>query len=295
MNFWMRSPVVVGLLLIAASCCAGPFDGRVVLSDSSGSATSDIRLQGVEEHICVGSYNIAHARGNGEGSTKNEIARRENLDGIAAMLKSRKIDICGLVEISKGDLRARFRNQPKYIAENIGEYHYVYGENVSRGFGLLATQGNAFVSRFPILWSKNHKLYRSDPKNEQRSCLEALVDLGNGRKLRVMVAHLSLLAEESTKQLAEMWSLVLKSREPVLLMGDYNSRPGSARIRWLAEKMKDATANVNTTFLQKPDVKIDYIFSYGSIRCGTAFVDGFNQGYSDHGCLINEFWVTYPR
>ncbi|HOY67379.1 MAG TPA: endonuclease/exonuclease/phosphatase family protein [Candidatus Ozemobacteraceae bacterium] len=296
MNSLLRASCVALLCLAAATGSAGPFDRTTVLVDEAETATASlVPPKTVEQYVRVASYNIAHARGNEEGKTKNEIARKENLDGIAALLKKHEIDIAGLTEISKGDLRAKFRNQPKYIAEHAGNLHYAYGENVSRLLGLLATQGNAVVSRFPILSSKNHVLYRTDPKHEQRSCLEAVLDLGNGRRLCVLVAHLSLLPEESTKQIEEIWKLAIDSKHPVVLMGDFNSRPGSARIKWLASRMKDTTANVNTTFLNKPDVKIDYIFSYGSIRAGKAFVDGFEQGYSDHGCLINDLWIRYLR
>ena len=300
MRFPIRMLWIVCVLLLETGLQAGPFDGRRVVIDprasNAASMTTAMPASGtVEVCVRVASYNIAHARGNEEGKTKNEIARKENLDGIANLLKSHRIDVAGFTEISKGDLRAKFRNQPKYLAEHAGGMHYVYAENYRRAFGLLATQGNAILSRFPIVWSQNHKLYRSDEKHEQRGCLEALLDLGNDRRLRVLVAHLSLEADESTRQIEDIWDMVRKSREPVLLLGDFNSRPKSDRVKWLSSRMKDTTANVNTTFLSKPDVKIDYIFSYGSVRAGTAFVDGFKQGYSDHGCLINEFRIAYPR
>lgn len=300
MRFPIRVLWVVGMLFLATSLQAGPFDGRRVVVDPrvSDAASLTARVPAtdtVEIGVRVGSYNIAHARGNESGTLKKEMAHKENLDGIASLLKAHKIDIAGFTEISKGGLRAKLRNQPKYIAEHAGGLQYVYAENFRSMFGLLITQGNALVSRYPILWSTNHKLYRSDEKNEQRGCLEALLDLGNDRRLRVMVAHLSLNADESTKQIEEIWEMIRKSREPVILLGDFNSRPNSDRIKWLSSRMKDATANVNTTFMNKPDVKIDYIFTQGTMRAGTAFVDGFKQGYSDHGCLINDFRIAYPR
>jgi len=300
MRFSIRVLWVAGMLFLGTGLLAGPFDGRRVVVDPRASNAASMTPavppnETIELCVRVASYNIAHARGNEEGKAKNEIARKENLDGIANLLKSHKIDVAGFTEISKGDLRAKFRNQPKYLAEHAGGMHFVYAENYRRAFGLLATQGNAILSKFPIVWSQNHKLYRSDEKHEQRGCLEALLDLGNDRRLRVLVAHLSLEADESTKQIEEIWDMARKSREPVLLLGDFNSRPKSDRVKWLSSRMKDTTSNVNTTFLNKPDVKIDYIFTHGPVRAGTAFVDGFTQGYSDHGCLINEFRIAYPK
>lgn len=241
-------------------------------------------------HLRVAGYNIAHARGEDTGGLK-EIGKPSKLRGIAKLVKDNKIDIVGFTEISSGDLRVLFKNQPKFIAKYLG-YHHVYEENYKRGlFGKMATQGNSIVSKYPIISHKNHNLYRTSEKHEQRSCLEALIDLGKPGKIRVLVAHLSLKPEESTKQIEQIWEIVEASNEPVILVGDLNSRPGSARVKWLSEKMKDTTSNLNTTFKNIPDVKIDYQFVSGPWLFGTSRVVGFGLDYSDHGCLINDYWL----
>lgn len=241
-------------------------------------------------HLRVAGYNIAHARGEDTGGL-NEIGKLSKLRGIAKLVKDNKIDIVGFTEISSGDLRVLFRNQPKFIANYLG-FHHVYEQNYQRGlFGKMATQGNSIVSKYPIVSHKNHNLYRADDKNEQRSCLEALIDLGKPGKIRVLVAHLSLKPEESTKQIEEIWEIVEASNEPVILVGDLNSRPGSDRVKWLSERMKDTSSNLNTTFKNIPDVKIDYQFVSGPWVFGTSRVAGFGLDYSDHGCLINDYWL----
>jgi endonuclease/exonuclease/phosphatase family metal-dependent hydrolase len=256
---------------------------------SSGSA-APAEATSAGQRIRVGSYNIAHARGNKTGGL-NELARLKNLRGIADLIKAQKLDIVGFQEISSHDLRAAFRDQTKYLAQRTGLTHHVYAENVEILGGLLATQGNAVISRFPIVSWVNHPLYRSDPKREPRSCLEVLLDLGQGRKLRLFVVHLSTDATESTRQIQEVWGLIEKATEPVILLGDFNSRPGSERIKWLKQRMTDTTSRVSTTYLDKPGVKIDYHFIKGDITGGTASVMGFAEGYSDHGCLINDYLV----
>ena len=174
--------------------------------------------------IRVGGYNIAHARGENTGGL-NEVGKPSKLKGIARLVKNNRLDIIGFTEIASGDLRVLFKNQPKFIAEYLG-FHHVYAQNLKRGlFGKMATQGNAIVSRFPIVAHKNHNLFRSDEKNEQRSCLEATIDLGVEGKIKVLVAHLSLKAEESTRQVEQIWKIVEKSEFPVILCGDFNSRP----------------------------------------------------------------------
>ena len=240
--------------------------------------------------IRVGGYNIAHARGENTGGL-NEVGKPSKLKGIARLVKNNRLDIIGFTEIASGDLRVLFKNQPKFIAEYLG-FHHVYAQNLKRGlFGKMATQGNAIVSRFPIVAHKNHNLFRSDEKNEQRSCLEATIDLGVEGKIKVLVAHLSLKAEESTRQVEQIWKIVEKSEFPVILCGDFNSRPKSDRIKWLSERMKDASANLNTTFKNLPDVKIDYLFTYGPWRHAASKVTGFDLDYSDHGLLYNDFWL----
>lgn len=283
-------------IFLSSSAMASPFSEKVIAPEKPAAAvdTNKENAPVIEKipgfQIRVAGYNIAHARGE-EAGGKNEIGKPSKLKGIARLVKKHKIDIAGFTEISQGDLRVLFKNQPKFIAKYLG-YHYVYEKNYKRGpFGLLATQGNAIVSKYPIVSHQNHKLFRNDDKHEQRSCLEAIIDLGKPGKVKILVAHLSLLKEESTEQIKEIWALIEKSKEPVILLGDFNSRPGSQRIKWLTERMKDTTANLNTTFKNKPDVKIDYHFIKGPWISGISQVVGFDLNYSDHGCVFNDYWL----
>ncbi len=234
----------------------------------------------------VATYNIAHARGNKRGGL-NELGNIWNLNGIAKLLQSQKVDIVGLTEVSGPDFRAGLIDQPAFLAMRLG-FRYAYGENVRDGL-ILVAQGNAVLSRYPIVSAKNHKLFRKDSKQEQRACMEAVLAMGNNRKCRVLVAHLSLDGEEAQKQIEQIWGIAEKSTDPVILMGDFNSHPGDARIKWLSERMTDITSNVNTTYMNNPGDKIDFIFVKGAVQsAGTASVTGFKEGYSDHGCLLND-------
>ena len=296
-HFVLTLLVIVTLGLSGVN--AAPFSDTPLRIDKGSETTPEFTAKAVIKktpgfYLRVAGYNIAHARGKESGGLK-EIGKPSKLKGIAQLVKDNRIDIVGFTEISQGDLRVLFKNQPKFIARYLG-YHYAYEQNYRRGlFGKLATQGNAVVSRYPIVSHKNHKLYRSDDKHEQRSCLEAVVDLGKAGKIKVLVAHLSLKAEESTRQIEEIWKIVETSKEPVILTGDFNSRPGSDRVKWLAQRMKDATANLNTTFKNKPDVKIDYHFIHGPWLHGVSRVIGFDLDYSDHGCVINDYWLQKTK
>lgn len=275
----------------------GPVAVQATVAGGEGGATAVVSGPGEPLgpgglSVRVAGYNIAHARGNKSGWL-NERGKLKNLRGIATLLKEQKVDIIGFTKISDRDLRVCLIDQPKFIAERLG-FHHAYHANVSRGWGgILTNGGNAVGSRFPILSSVKHALYHADPKSEPRGCVEAFLDLGEGRRLRLLVAHLSLRKDESARQVEEIWALVEKSADPVILVGDFNLRPGSEAVRFLGGKMKDATANLTTTYLDKPHVKIDYHFTHGPVTGGTARVLGFAEGYSDHGCLINDYRITF--
>ncbi|MBU1106547.1 MAG: endonuclease/exonuclease/phosphatase family protein [Candidatus Riflebacteria bacterium] len=289
-------PIFLFILIIGQTHAATtPFGGTPLQIDKGKKTTPEFTAKAVIKEtpgfqVRVAGYNIAHARGKDSGGLK-EIGKPSKLKGIAQLIKDNKIDIVGFTEISRGDLRVLFKNQPKFIAKYLG-YHYVYEQNYKRGlFGKLATQGNAIVSKYPIVSHKNHNLYRANDKNEQRSCLDAIIDFGKAGRIRILVAHLSLNLEESTKQIEQIWKIVEASKEPVILTGDFNSRPGSDRVKWLAQRMRDTTSNLNTTYKNKPDVKIDYHFISGPWLHGVSRVIGFDLDYSDHGCLINDYWL----
>ncbi len=286
--------VALGFVVNAAPFADAPLEidkGSKAVSESAFTSTAVIK-EAPGFHIRVAGYNIAHARGVETGGL-NEIGKPSNLKGIAQLIKKNRIDVVGFTEISKGDLRVLFKNQPKFIAKYLG-YHHVYAQNVRKSL-FMATQGNAIVSKYPIVSHKNHNLYRENDKNEQRSCLEAVLDLGKPGKIRVLVAHLSLVKTESTKQIEEIWKMAEASAEPVILVGDFNSRPGSPRVKWLVERMQDTTANLKTTFKNIPEVKIDYHFIRGPWKYGVSKVIGFDLGYSDHGCVINDYWLQKTK
>lgn len=288
--------IFLSITLASATLAAAPFDTTTVKISNSTEPLSQSQTKAIVKpddsliKLRTGGYNIAHARGE-KASGLNEIGKISKLKGIAKLVKDNKLDIIGFTEISKGDLRVLFQDQPRYIARYLG-YHYVYEQNFQKGIlGKMATQGNAIVSRYPIIYYKNHKLYRLDSEQEQRSCLETIINLGAAGKITVLVAHLSLKPEESTKQLEEIWEITQNSKYPVILCGDFNSRPKSERIKWISQRMKDTSSNLNTTYKNIPDVKIDYLFVYGPWRYGVSKVTGFDLDYSDHGLLFNDFWL----
>jgi len=244
------------------------------------------------DKLRVAVYNIAYGRGNDRGGINELGGKPQNLINAAQLLKNQKIDIAGITEISRADLRGGLTDQPSTIAMFSGMPYHVYGEN--HRFGLIVIgMGNAIFSRFPILWSKNHALYREKSENEQRGCLEAMIDLGEKGKVRVFVTHLSLNSAESNMQLRQIWQIIKSRSEPSVLMGDFNSHPGSDNINFMSQNMINVSEDSGGTYWPKsrqknnqPAEKLDYIFVYGKLeKDGKSWITGFKEGYSDHGCL----------
>ncbi|HNX77550.1 MAG TPA: endonuclease/exonuclease/phosphatase family protein [Candidatus Rifleibacterium sp.] len=248
----------------------------------------------------IATYNIAYGRGNDRGGLNELGGKPQNLLGVARIIKNQKFDIVGTTETACADLRGGLSNQPAVIANYSGLRNYVYGEN--HRFGLIVIgMGNAIFSKFPIVWSKNHALYRANPESEQRGCLEAMIDLGPARgKIRVFVTHLSLSPSESNQQLRQICKIINSRAEPCVMMGDLNSSPTSANIKLVLQSMTDVSEDSGGTYWPKsaqnnPSAceKIDYIFSRGKLsKKGASWVTGFKEGCSDHGCVAVSLQLT---
>ncbi len=238
-------------------------------------------------------YNIAYGRGNDRGGINELGGKPQNLLNVARIFKNQNFDIAGTTETAVADLRGGLSDQPAVISTYSGLRNYVYGEN--HRFGLIVIgMGNAIFSKFPIVWSKNHALYRANSESEQRGCLEAMIDLGPEKgKIRVFVTHLSLNLAESNQQLQQICKIVNSRAEPCVLMGDFNSHPGSANIRLVSQNMTDVSEDSGGTYwpmsVQRNNgqsEKIDFIFSKGNLtKKGASWVTGFKEGCSDHGCV----------
>ena len=131
--------------------------------------------------------------------------------------------------------------------------------------------GNAVLSRYPILSGEVTRLPREGVPL-RRNALGVELDLGEGRRLRVVVTHLHHVegADGARVRLAQLPRLVEAVAEPppTVLMGDFNAEPGSAEIaRVRAAGLTDAfvaaggrPADERTWPSDRPDRRIDYIW-----------------------------------
>ena len=161
------------------------------------------------------SYNIQYGRGH------DGVFDLERIAGAIA-----GADVIALQEVERYWQRSGMRDQPREIADLLGDYHWIYGAGVDLdasvrdGDGRLQNRrrqfGNMLLCRRPILASRNHLLpkYASlGPMSVQRSALEGVIETGRGR-LRVYSVHLTHLSAETRMPQVETL-LDIHQRAPV--------------------------------------------------------------------------------
>jgi len=136
--------------------------------------------------------------------------------------------------------------------------------------------GNAVLSRYPIVAGQVLRLPREGVPL-RRSALRVEVDLGAGRRLRVVVTHLHHLEGPAGARvrLAQVPRLLeaVAGRPATVLMGDLNAEPGSAEVALLRRAgLTDAftaggggPADELTWPSDRPDRRIDYIWLSGDL------------------------------
>lgn len=216
------------------------------------------------------SYNICHGLG---------IDGRQDLKRTIDVLRQSGADVIGLQEVDKyfGE-RSGWQDQAACLAGSLGMY-VTYGPNLDMdplpdGGGHRRQYGTAILSRYPIIYSHNHRLPRIDSPgnwNEPRGLLEAHLQIGR-QTIRMINTHLGLSKEErlvQAKTLAELCQGTGSGR--CIVTGDFNALPNSPELAPLLATLRDTYAYVHGgrhdgTFLSDSSGApiavecIDYIF-----------------------------------
>ena len=150
-----------------------------------------------ESRVKFVSYNIQYGRGR-DG--------RFDLQRIAAELRG--AEVIALQEVERYWQRSGMQDQPIELARLLGFEHWTYGAGVDLHLhkvppgapsGARRQFGNMVLSRFPILYSRNHLLpkYASGgPMSLQRSALETVI-AGEPTAIRVYSVHLTHLSAQT--------------------------------------------------------------------------------------------------
>lgn len=198
--------------------------------------------------LTVMTYNIRHGKGMDE---------KVNLSRIAATIATAAPDLVGLQEVDHLLPRSRFQRQAARLGRALGMYH-VFGANLNFG---LSRYGNAILSRFPVCSHQNHHL----PGTGERRGLLAVHVRVDGRDIYFFCTHLGLNNVARRQQVEVILQVTGNCSGPVILAGDFNTRPDSPELRPLVSTYKDTAAaagNPQPTFpADQPLHRIDYIFA----------------------------------
>lgn len=207
----------------------------------------DLRVATYNVHGCVG------------------LDRRRSEARIAAVIANTSADIAGLQELDVGRKRSAGADQAGLIAEQLGWHHLFQPamQNANEQYG------NAIISRYPLTLVRKVELPGKGNWycRETRVAIWAEAETESG-PVQIINTHFGLGRAERSLQaefLADFLNTV-PAEEPLVLLGDFNSRPQSRSLRPLRNHLHDlrtsvaATGPCHTFPTRFPMVAVDHIF-----------------------------------
>jgi len=244
-----------------------------------------------KDKIKVGSYNVAHGRGDGAdadnwtGKPRAEILA--HLKAMADQISKASVDIMVLNEIDFSSTWSKNIDQARVLAQEAGFPYVLEQNNFDVSFPFRSYKfGNAVLSKFPLASSRFIDFPPNSVKedifagNHDGVLCKANTPFG---ELRILPVHLEYRSEETrVKCVSIIMKIEAEEPSPFIALGDFNSSPaaypaypkhnktaaGENAIDLLLKSGKLQTIK-NTQAPQsdytfpsaKPDRAIDWIFS----------------------------------
>jgi endonuclease/exonuclease/phosphatase family metal-dependent hydrolase len=238
-------------------------------------------------------YNIRYATGAGPAfhlplpGAGYLRSNRKVLTGITEFLRAEKPDIVGLIEVDTGSIRTRMVNQAEYIAQELGHYSTYqckYGVgSINQFVPIVRKQGNAFLAAPGVTGERFHYF----DTGIKRLIIELELD-----ELCVFLVHLSLKFRQRQYQLRSLHDLIVQSRKPVIVAGDFNTFWGTHEIYLFmrAAGLRSAnTAGLPSFPARVPRIELDFILVSEEIEITDFRVPDVR--FSDHRPLVCDFRV----
>lgn len=198
------------------------------------------------------SYNIHYGRG---------VHKLPNLKRIARVIRSTHPDIVSLQEVDQRRARSWYVDQVKKLA-HLTHLVAIFKPNAIYKNG--GTFGNVVLTRFPVIWYKNHPLPPVSAGN-QRGVLEVELAIRDDFHLRFFATHLKAGKGYEAERIASaniIETIVQSNVEtPMILAGDLNAKPQTTTMSIFRRMWK--IAGDGKGFLTRPSISperwIDYI------------------------------------
>ena len=167
------------------------------------------------------------------------------------LLREVDADLIGLQESDTARIAGGNADIVKYFADNLDMYTYYGPKTVTGTFGI------ALLSKYPIEKPQTAFMYST---GEQTDMIQAQIQVGE-KAFSVFVTHLGnggpIVQQEAVMQ-------VVKGQENVILMGDFNFRPGTDQYRLTTDVLSDSWLlkwpQGNRDQGIDPEKRIDHIF-----------------------------------
>ncbi len=210
-------------------------------------------------------------------------------------LKQINPDILALVEVDTGSFRSK-KDEVVFFEKKLGMKHFV--EKIKYPFvgwlrlfhyvPILNKQANAVIARYAI----SHVRYHLFHEGTKRVVIEVTVHCP--KKVTLLLAHLALGGKTRAKQINELITIVKNIKNPVILMGDFNTFRGVEEMKQLLKEThlkdkvkldRDSIRLTQPTW--HPMRRLDYVLVSHQIKVTKYEV--LNYPFSDHMPLYVEF------
>ncbi|WP_367949330.1 endonuclease/exonuclease/phosphatase family protein [Bacillus sp. FJAT-29790] len=195
----------------------------------------------------------------------------------------------GLNEVDKFfSKRSLFEDQIGWLAKQLSMEH-AFSPSISiksKTSTKIRQYGNALLSRHPIVTKKSHSFNFISGLTEGRSLLDAAIQI-NKQLFQINVTHLSLNPFLHKKQIDFIVNQHYKNPHPIIIMGDWNMRPGSRGWRNLTHHFQDVwqiggKGEGYTYPSHRPRSRLDYVFVSQNLKVVEAEVITNMPQASDH-------------
>lgn len=239
-------------------------------------------------------YNIRYATGTGPafhlpvpGAGYLRSSRRV-LDDIAQFIHGEDPDLVGLIEVDTGSVRSGLVNQAEYIAQHLGHYtahECKYGlASLNTQLPIIRKQGNAILAAPRVTGERFHYF----PTGIKRLIIEMELD-----DVCVFLVHLSLKYRHRQEQLRHLHDLILATRKPVVVAGDFNTFSGTNELFLFMRATGLRSANVQglASFPARiPRFELDFVLVSREIEIVDFRVPDVRL--SDHRPIVCDFNIV---
>ena len=238
-------------------------------------------------------YNIRYATGTGPAfhlplpGAGYLRSNRKVLTGITEFIRAEQADVVGLIEVDTGSIRTGMVNQAEYIAGQLGHYSTFqckYGtSSMNNLMPIVRKQANAFLSA-PHVHGERFHYFDTGIK---RLIIELELE-----DVCVFLVHLSLKFRHRQYQLRSLHDLIVESKKPVIVAGDFNTFWGAHEIYLFmrAAGLRSANSAGLPSFPARvPRAELDFILVSEGIEVTDFRIPDVR--FSDHRPLVCDFHV----